>query len=126
MSVLRQWQEDSGLAFDKTDFEQCSEAIEKIYELALWGTLYYINNEPAGFIIGEGLNTDTFCLHFAKASKKYHGIYEFMFNDTAKKLQSQYKYLNLEEDMGNKNLRRTKNSYGPELLLKKYRVSLKR
>jgi hypothetical protein len=49
-----------------------------------------------------------------------------MFNDTAKKLQSQYKYLNLEEDMGNKNLRRTKDSYGPELFLKKYRISLKR
>jgi len=126
MSVLQQWQDDSGLASDKTDFDQCSEALQKISALALWGTIYYIDNEPAGFIIGEALNTDTFCLHFAKASKKYHGIYEFMFNDTAKKLQSRYKYLNLEEDMGNKNLRRTKDSYGPELLLKKYRVSLKR
>jgi uncharacterized protein len=126
MSVLQEWQDDSGLSSDKTDFDQCSEALQKISALALWGTIYYIDSEPAGFIIGEALNTDTFCLHFAKASKRYHGIYEFMFNDTAKKLQSQYKYLNLEEDMGNKNLRRTKGSYGTELLLKKYRVSLKR
>jgi hypothetical protein len=125
MSILQEWQNDSKLALEKTDFEQCSEALQKFSELALWGTIYYIDKEPAGFIIGEALNTDTFCLHFAKASKKYHGIYEFMFNDTAKKLQSQYKYLNLEEDMGNKNLRRTKDSYGPERLLKKYRVSLK-
>ena len=126
MSVLQEWQDDSKLPSDKTDFDQCSEALQKISALALRGTLYYIDHEPVGFIIGEALNTDTFCLHFAKASKKYHGIYEFMFNDTAKKLQSQYKYLNFEEDMGNKNLRRTKGSYGPELLLKKYRVSLKR
>ena len=126
MSILQEWQDDSKLASDKTDFDQCSEALQKISALALWGTIYYIDKEPAGFIIGEALNTDTFCLHFAKASKRYHGIYEFMFNDTAKKLQSQYKYLNFEEDMGNKNLRRTKDSYGPELLLKKYRVSLKR
>jgi hypothetical protein len=125
MSILQEWQNDSGAAPDKTDFEQCSEALQKISGLALWGTIYYIENEPAGFIIGEALNADTFCLHFAKASTKYHGIYEFMFNDTAKKLQSQYKYLNLEEDMGNKNLRRTKDSYGPELLLKKYRISIK-
>jgi hypothetical protein len=48
-----------------------------------------------------------------------------MFNDTAKRLKSEYKYLNLEEDMGNKNLRRTKGSYGPEFLLKKYRVGIK-
>ena len=125
MSVLQEWQNDSRTAPDKTDFEQCSEALQKFSELALWGTIYYIDNKPAGFIIGEALNKDTFCLHFAKASKKYHGIYEFMFNDTAKRLQSQYKYLNLEEDMGNKNLRRTKSSYGPELLLKKYRISIK-
>ena len=125
MSILQEWQNDSGLAPDKTDFEQCSEALQKIPGLALWGTIYYIDNKAAGFIIGEALNMDTFCLHFAKASTKYHGIYEFMFNDTAKRLQSQYKYLNLEEDMGNKNLRRTKDSYGPELLLKKYRISIK-
>ena len=125
MSVLQEWQDDSGLASDKTDFEQCHEALQKIPDLALWGTIYYIDDRPAGFIIGEALNNDTFCLHFAKASKKYHGIYEFMFNDAANRLQSQYKYLNLEEDMGNKNLRRTKDSYGPELLLKKYRISIK-
>lgn len=125
MEVLNKWQNESKSAPDKTDFTQCSEALQKFSELALWGIIYYIANEPAGFIIGEALNTDTFCLHFAKASKKYHGIYEFMFQDTAKRLQSQYKYLNLEEDMGNKNLRRTKSSYGTEFLLKKYRVSLR-
>jgi hypothetical protein len=125
ISILNQWQADSRLAREKTDFEQCSEALEKFSALALWGTIYYIEKEPAGFIIGEALNADTFCLHFAKASTKYHGIYEFMFNDTAKRLQSQYKYLNLEEDMGNKNLRKTKLSYYPEKLLKKYRVSRK-
>ncbi|HUN54254.1 MAG TPA: phosphatidylglycerol lysyltransferase domain-containing protein [Smithella sp.] len=124
-SVLKEWQDNSKLTSDKTDFEQCSEALQKFSGLALWGTIYYIDREPAGFIIGEALNTDTFCLHFAKASTKYHGIYEFMFNDTAKRLKSQYKYLNLEEDMGDKNLRRTKSSYGPELLLKKYRICIR-
>jgi len=123
MIVLQEWQNNSELAPDKTDSEQCSEALQKFSGLALWGTIYYIDSKPAGFIIGEALNKDTFCLHFAKASTKYHGIYEFMFNDTAQRLQSQYKYLNLEEDMGDKNLRRTKSSYGPELLLKKYRIS---
>jgi len=126
VAVLRHWQEESLLAENKTDYSVCMEALQKFSELALWGTLYYIEGKPAGFIVGEALSKDTFCLHFAKGSKKYHGIYEFMFNDTAVKLQSQYQYLNLEEDMGNGNLRRTKKSYGPERILKKYRVSLKR
>jgi len=125
MTILQHWQEESVVTASKTDFAVCAEALQNFSELALWGTIYYIENKPAGFIVGEALNSDTFCLHFAKASKNYHGIYEFMFNDTAKKLQAQYKYLNLEEDMGNKNLRRTKSSYGPERILKKYRTSLK-
>jgi uncharacterized protein len=125
MTLLQDWQDDSGLALNKTDFQQCREALEQMSGLALWGTIYFIENEPAGFIIGEPLNTDTFVLHFAKALIKYHGIYEFMFNDTAKRLLPQYRFLNLEEDMGNKNLRRTKGSYGPEVLLKKYHVSLR-
>lgn len=125
MNILHQWQNESRTTAEKTDFEQCQEALENISELALWGTIYYIDNRPAGFIIGEPLNADMFCLHFAKASKNYHGIYEFMFNDTAKKLQTRYKYLNFEEDMGSKNLRRTKSSYGPEYILKKYRISAK-
>lgn len=125
-AVLQHWQQESVVAENKTDYSVCMEALQKFSELALWGTLYYIEGNPAGFIVGEALSKDTFCLHFAKASKKYHGIHEFMFNDTAVKLQSQYQYLNLEEDMGNGNLRWTKKSYGPERILKKYRVSLKR
>ena len=125
ITILQQWQEESLVVASKTDFAVCEEALQNFSELELWGTIYYIENKPAGFIIGEALNKDTFCLHFAKSSKNYHGIYEFMFHDTAIKLQSQYKFLNLEEDMGNKNLRRTKSSYGPECLLKKYRVSLR-
>ncbi|MEE9911306.1 MAG: phosphatidylglycerol lysyltransferase domain-containing protein [Deltaproteobacteria bacterium] len=124
LKILHRWQDESIVASCKTDFSVCVEALHKFPELALWGTIYYIENDPAGFIIGEALNNETFCLHFAKGSKAYHGIYEFMFNDTAKQLQSQYKYMNLEEDMGNKNLRRTKTSYGPDRILKKYRVSL--
>jgi len=124
MTVLQSWQAESVALPAKTDFAICAEALEKFSALALWGTIYYIAEKPAGFIIGEPLNRSMFCLHFAKASRQYHGIYEFMFNDTAQKLQSHYSHLNLEEDMGNKNLRKTKSSYGPERILKKYRVSL--
>ncbi len=126
MAILDAWQSESPLNREKTDYAICEEALRHFSELALWGTIYYIESKPAGFIIGESLNADMFCLHFAKASRKYHGIYEFLFNDTARRLSGQYRYLNLEEDLGNKNLRRTKASYGPERILKKYRVSLAR
>ncbi len=124
LAVLHEWQAQSGLSLEETDFSVCEEALRQFSELALWGTIYYIDGKPAGFIIGEALNRDMFCLHFAKASKRYHGIYEFLFNDTAKKLVQSYRFLNMEEDMGNKNLRKTKTSYGPERMIRKYRVAL--
>ncbi|HOE80211.1 MAG TPA: phosphatidylglycerol lysyltransferase domain-containing protein [Smithellaceae bacterium] len=125
MTVLQIWQDESRLPAAGTDFAVCAEALQNFSDLALWGTIYYIDGRPAGFIIGEPLNSDMFCLHFAKGSRQYHGIYQFMFNDTAKKLEDDYKFLNLEEDMGDKNLKKTKLSYGPQQILKKYRIGLK-
>lgn len=125
LTVLQVWQDESGVSAAKTDYAVCAEALNNFSALALWGTMYYIDGIPAGFIIGEALNSDMFCLHFAKGSRKYHGIYQFMFNDTAKKLEDDYKFLNLEEDMGDKNLKKTKLSYGPQQILKKYRIGLK-
>ena len=45
MSVLQEWQNNSRTAPDKTDFDQCREALQKISGLALWGTIYYIERQ---------------------------------------------------------------------------------
>ena len=77
------------------------------------------------FTIGEGLNSDTFCIHIEKADTHYNGIYAGINNCFAKAAAADYKYINREEDMGIDGLRQAKLSYHPAFLLEKHEVIFK-
>jgi len=123
--VLDAWQSEAGPSADQTDFLACREALKLYDELVLCGGIYYADGEPAGFVVGEELNTETFALHFAKARKKFKGVYQYMFNSFAKVLPPKYRLLNFEQDLDMEPLRVAKSSYLPDSMLKKFRVSLK-
>jgi hypothetical protein len=120
--ILDEWIYDSGMSASETDYSACQEALNLLDTLILCGLIYYVDAEPAGFILGEEIHTDTFAIHFAKAKKKYKGIYQFIYNNFAKMLPKKYKYLNFEQDLGKASLKITKSSYIPDILLNKYRV----
>lgn len=123
-AVLEAWQEDVGEDKQATDYFPCREAFELYDELILCGGIYYIENEPAGFIIGEEITPEIFALHFAKGKRKFKGLYQYMFNQFAKILPRQYVFMNLEQDLGKLALRIAKSSYDPDRILKKYRVCM--
>ena len=123
--ILSDWLAMTEMNEDETDHAACLEALERYEELILCGGIYYADHEPAGFVVGEELNEETFVLHFAKARTKFKGIYQYMFNNFAKILPPKYKYLNLEQDLDKENLRIFKSSYVPDRLLKKGRVRFK-
>jgi hypothetical protein len=123
--VLKDWMSTSELNPGDTDYGPCLEALDRYEELIICGGIYYANNEPAGFVLGEELNEETFVLHFAKARTTFKGIYQYMFNNFAKILPPKYKYLNLEQDLDKENLRIFKSSYVPDAMIKKARVKLK-
>jgi uncharacterized protein len=123
-TVLEAWQEETGSPAEATDYAACGEAIARYDELILCGGIYYIDKQPAGFIIGEEQGDATFALHFAKAKREYKGIYQFMYNQFAKIMPSKYSVFNFEQDLGLESLRHMKTSYQPLKLLKKYRVTM--
>jgi hypothetical protein len=123
--ILEDWLATSEMAPDDTDFGPCKEALDRYEELVLCGGIYYADDEPAGFVLGEELNDETFVLHFAKARTTFKGVYQYMFNNFAKILPPKYKYLNLEQDLDKENLRVFKSSYVPDVLIKKARVKLR-
>ena len=124
--VLDDWMKTSKMNPGDTDYGPCREALDRYEELVLCGGIYYAGGEPAGFVLGEELGEDTFVLHFAKARTKFKGIYQYLFNTFAKILPPKYKYLNLEQDLDQENLRVFKGSYVPDAMLRKARVSVKR
>jgi hypothetical protein len=123
--VLNDWLNTSESNKDDTDYEPCLEALDRYEELIICGGIYYADDEPAGFVLGEELNEETFVLHFAKARTKFKGIYQYIFNNFAKILPPKYKYLNLEQDLDKENLRIFKSSYVPDVMIRKARVRLK-
>lgn len=125
LEILEHWQKEALLVGGHTDYEPCREAIELSEDLCLCGIIYYADDEPAGFILGEELDEETFVLHFVKAKKKFKGIYQYMYNSFANLLPVKYKYLNYEQDLDKEVLRLAKSSYLPDVMIKKYRVSLK-
>ena len=89
------------------------------------GACLKINNEVAGFIIGEILR-DTLYIHINKANKNYDGVYEFMNKMFVAETINKYptlKYVNMEEDVGDEGLRKSKLSYHPIILLNKYNIN---
>jgi len=123
--ILDVWLSDIEEIPEKTDYFQCKEALNLMDELSICGIIYYANDEPAGFILGEEIDDETFVLHFAKGKRKFKGVYQFIYNDFAKRLPKKYKLLNFEQDLGKMALRVAKSSYVPDFMYKKYRVSLK-
>ena len=124
--VLEQWQGETGLDPLLSDYGPCREALDLYDELVLCGGIYYAENEPAGFVLGEEVNDETYVLHFAKARTRFKGIYQYMFNNFAKVLPPKYRFLNLEQDLDKENLRVFKSSYVPDRMLRKARVRLRR
>lgn len=123
--ILDKWQEDIDLSPEETDYYSCKEALDMHETLVLCGLIYYVDDKPGGFIMGEELNTETFVIHFAKGIKDYKGIYQFIYNDFAKRLPKKYNYLNFEQDLGKTALRIAKSSYVPDIMYKKYRVKFR-
>jgi len=120
--ILDAWQAATLEPQEQTDYFPCSEALDLYDELVLCGGIYYVGQEPVGFIIGEEFNQTMFALHFAKGKKEYKGIYQYMFHQFASILPKKYEFLNFEQDLGKQALRVAKSSYHPDRILKKYRV----
>ena len=124
-TCLIPWQEISPQELATSDYHQCLEALECREQLNLSNFIVFADDEPAGFILGEPLNDETYTIHFAKADTKFKGVYQYMFSQFARDCCPDYRYMNMEQDMGSEGLRKTKISYRPDLMAHKYRISLK-
>jgi hypothetical protein len=109
----------------ETDYHAAREALERMEELSLCGGIWYTERQPSGYILGEELTDDTYTLHFAKGLTRYKGIYQYIFSSFASILPGSYEHLNMEQDLGREALRHSKESYYPEMKLRKWRVSVR-
>lgn len=123
LSVLDKWQEEYTQDDDQADYDSCKEALQLLDQLKLSGLIIYVQDQPAAFLLGQKLNSQTYVIHFSKARKDIKGIYPYIYQVLANSLDPSLQFLNLEQDLGIPDLRKSKQSYQPDLMLHKHRVS---
>ncbi|MGB4984894.1 MAG: phosphatidylglycerol lysyltransferase domain-containing protein [Erysipelotrichaceae bacterium] len=85
------------------------------------GIVIKVDEKVIGYIIGSMLNENTIQIHIQKANDEYIGIYQLLFK-TYFSMYSNIKLVNLEDDLGLENLRHSKESYHPVMLINKYQI----
>jgi hypothetical protein len=89
------------------------------------GILIRIDGEVSAFGIGSRLNRTTATLNFEKALTGIKGLYQFLDNECAKRLFSEFRYINKESDMNLPNLAESKQSYNPVFRIKSFVLVLR-
>ena len=125
MKLLRDWEARAGGADSVADGEP--DAIRRAFEhydaLGLLGGVLYADGEAVAFTFGERTSSDTFDVHIEKARTDPDGAYTMVNREFVKLIRSRFPeivYINREDDMGLENLRKSKLSYGPDLMVMKY------
>jgi hypothetical protein len=122
-TVLADWMRAKGKQTGDADEQPCLEALQHADRLGLHGFMFHVKQAPAGFVLAETLAPGVWVMRFAKGMDHLKGIYQFMFQYVCQATPA-LQWLNFEQDLGLPNLRQTKLSYQPDLLLPKYRVRL--
>jgi len=127
LDLARRWcqakrcEEDLGLLEEK---EAVLECLKHFLELEIQGGVILVHNRIEAFAVGELLNKDTAVIHVEKASPEIPSLYALINQQFAEKAWSGTTWINREEDSGQENLRKAKESYYPDHLVEKFTVRL--
>jgi hypothetical protein len=90
--------------------------------LNIIGGALLIKKELKGFMLGTRLNKETFSAHFQYTDPEVHGASQILLLEACKKTLGNFKYLNMEQDLGIPGLRTAKLSYHPHHLERKFEI----
>lgn len=91
---------------------------------SLKGALIKVAGRYEAFTIGELLNPKTAAIRIEKGNSNIHGIYTLINRDFCIREWSTVEYINREEDMGIEGLRKSKLSYNPAFMIRKFLVKV--
>jgi len=114
-------EKDEQLRFE---LESIRDILEYPEILNIKGIAVYVDGHIAGFSIGEKANKKMAIVHIEKGNHEYSGIYSFLNKTLAEKYFKDVRFINRQEDLGIEGLRKSKMSYNPVRLEKKFIVDL--
>lgn len=119
--------------FSKTESKESiifEEELKKVLEVLdnndkykFFGLLLRVDGKICAFSMGEIVNNTLFS-HIEKADKSMRGSYPMIMNEFAKRFGSEMKYINREENAGDKGLESSKLQYHPCTILNKHYIKV--
>ena len=109
---------------DSTQFSyensHCIDMLPVLGKNNMYGITVRIGGELIGFAYGEVIG-DMFFAHVEKVNIEYRGIYQMLASAMAQEAALRgARYVNREDDAGDESLRRSKESYHPSMMVRKY------
>ncbi len=98
------------------------EVLKHFDELELEGLLLRVEGDIQGMTVYEAATSDTAIVHYEKADPGFDGIYQVINQETAKRLQKRFTFINREHDLGVPGLRTAKTRYRPHHMVQVYRI----
>ena len=121
--ILQSWLADKQKQAGDADDLPCREALKLAPGWGWQGTVFWVGQQPAGFVLAELVQPGVWVMRFAKASTAFKGLPQYMFQHFCQDHATRAgRWLNFEQDLGLARFRQTKMSYRPSLLLAKYRA----
>lgn len=94
--------------------------LDNIDSFGLKGGVVLNREEVAAFCLYEKISEDMLLSHVELTDNSHRGIHAYLVNELAKRMKESY--INKEDDMGLPGLRRFKESFRPDHMLKKYKA----
>ena len=124
MALLEEWRRvrsnDDNLSLE-AEVEAAADGLEKAEQLGLEGVVVLVEGQVRAYALGEKLNSNTSVCHFEKGDPFLEGIYQVVDQEFSRQCFVDCTFLNREQDLGEPSLRKSKLSYHPVELVKKYR-----
>lgn len=112
--------DDSELIAEELEIKR---SLEKLDELGFFGSVIRRDGKIIAFSICEAQNKDTMIVHYEKADADIQGAYQIINRETVLNAD-EFTYVNREDDLGIKGLRKAKESYYPYYMGRKYSVCI--
>ncbi|MBU3143357.1 DUF2156 domain-containing protein [Clostridium sp. CF012] len=122
IQAAEKWYEGNEDNDDKLYYELqgIKDVLENLKIIDIEGIAVYVDEKIVAFSLGEKLNDNLAVIHIEKADMDYSGVYSFINKTFIDRCFSDVKIINREQDLGIAGLRKSKLSYQPFKLEKKY------
>jgi len=127
LALVRTWCEEKDLdCMDLTnsDYRAVRQLFVDFEKLDVRGGAIRLGGQLVAFSLASLMRPDMAVIHFEKADASIRGLYAAINKFVLDHEFADVKYVNREEDMGIRGLRKSKRSYGPVHMVDKYEVTL--